>query len=195
MAHARSALELAGRIGDAFARTWAPTLVGLAAAMQGRWQDALDAGELARGVSPERRVAADAEGWRLMASSEADLGLGRPERAVETCREAVTLTRERGLATESVACVTLARVLLAAQGLPARDEIEAALARADALVRALGTVVVEPTIHVERAELARQGGDAHGHEHHLREAHRLFVQAGASCHAQRLEERLAAFAT
>jgi tetratricopeptide (TPR) repeat protein len=195
MSHPRGSLELADRIGDAFARTWAPTLVGIAAAMLGRWQDALDAVALARAVSPERRVAADAEGWSLLVAAEADLNLGRPERALETCREAVALIRERELAMESVATITLARVLLGTAGLRARDEIEAVLARAEEVVRTLGTVVVEPLIHEVRSELAQQAGDVRGHEHHVREAHRLFVQMGATGHVERLERTLAAFAT
>jgi hypothetical protein len=145
-------------------------------------------------VSPERRVAADAEGWSPLAA-EAYLGLGRPERALETCREAVALIRERELAMESVATITLARVLLGTAGLRARDEIEAVLARAEEVVRTLGTVVVEPLIHEVHAELAQQAGDVRGHAHHVREAHRLFVQMGATGHVERLERKLAAFAT
>jgi len=194
MAHARSALELTNRIGDAFARTWAGTLVAVAAAMQGRWQESLDAVELARAVSPERRVAADAEGWRLLATAEAHLNLGDSERAIDVCREAVRLTQERGFAAESVARIALARTLLSA-GSRAREEVESSLARADELVRTMGTVVLEPVIREQRAELARQAGDARSCERHMREAHRRFVQMGATGHAERLEGELAAFAT
>jgi hypothetical protein len=55
--------------------------------------------------------------------------------------------------------------------------------------------VVEPLIQEERAELARQAGDVRAQEQHAREAHRLFVQMGATGHAARLEQALAAFAS
>jgi len=44
-----------------------------------------------------------------------------------------------------------------------------------------------PLIHVERAELARLLGDEAGYQRELREAHRLFVEMGATGHAERIE--------
>ena len=88
----------------------------------------------------------------------------------------------------------LARVLLATDGLAAREEIEAALARARELTRSVGMGSIEPMIHVELAELARQGGDEEEHERELREAHRLFTEIGATGHAERLDGELATLA-
>jgi tetratricopeptide (TPR) repeat protein len=195
MAHAQQTVEIADHLGDAFSRTWSWVMVGLAAVMQEDWEQAVDAIEHAQAISRERRAAADAEGWYFAILGEAHLNLGDARRAVELCREAVALFASREQSTELVANVTLARVLLAAQGLAARVEIEAALTRADELLQANGAAGAEPTIHVERAELARQKGDAAEYERELREAHRLFTQIGATGHAERLAGPVAAFAT
>ena len=159
--------------------------------MQEDWPQAIDAIEHARAIAGERSAAADSEGWQLTILGEAHASLGDGQRGVELCREAVSLLRGREQSTELVADVTLARVLLASQGLTARDEIEAALTRADELVEALGAAGVEPTIHVQRAELARQDGDDHTRELELREAYRLFTAIGATGHADRLAGTLA----
>jgi ATP/maltotriose-dependent transcriptional regulator MalT len=168
---------------------------GLAAGLQEDWPRVIDAIGRAHAIAGERRAAADAEGLSLVLLGQAQLNLGDSERALGLCRDAVALLRSRGQATELVANVTLARVLLAAQGLAARDEIEAALTRADELMQTNGAAGAEPTIHVERAELARQSGDEAEYERELREAHRLFTQIGATGHAERLAGAVAAFAT
>ena len=90
--------------------------------------------------------------------------------------------------------MSLARTLLASAGLTAREEIESALARARELTPPLGEVSIEPMIHVELAELARQNGDEQERERELREAHRLFTDIGATGHAERLAEELATLA-
>ena len=86
--------------------------------------------------------------------------------------------------------LALARVLLGSGGPVAREQIEAALARALELAGDTGAKGFEPLIHVELAELARQSGDEEGHERELREAHRLFTEIGATGHAERLELEL-----
>jgi class 3 adenylate cyclase/tetratricopeptide (TPR) repeat protein len=194
MAHAQQTVEIAGRIGDAFSRTWSWVQAGLAATMREDWQEALDAIDRADAVSSERRAAADSEGWGLMIRGQAHLGLGDSERAVDLCREAVALLRRREQVVELIANIVLARVLLAAQGLMAREEVEAALTRAEEMVRTRGALGFEPMIHVERAELARQNGDQDASARELREAHRLFTQIGATGHAEKLAATLPAVA-
>src|SRR3954451_396032 len=193
-AHAKQTVDIAGRIGDGFSRTWSWVMVGIAATMQEDWQQALDAIDRADAISTERRAAADSDGWGLMIRGQAHLGLGDPQRAVELCREGVALLRRREQVTELIANIVLARVLLAAQGLMAREEIEAALARAEELVRTKGALGFEPMIHVERAELARQNGDEDESTRELHEAHRLFTQIGAGGHAEKLAAMLPAVA-
>ena len=125
--------------------------------------------------------------------AEAHQGLGDSERATGLARDALALARGREQPTaETGGNVVLARILLAAQGLRARDETDAVLTRAQELVDATGAYGHEPAIHVELAELARQSGDATGHERELREAHRLFTEMDATGHADRIAAQLAA---
>ena len=178
--HAKQALEIAERIGDGLSRAWGWFWVGSAACRQGEWAQAVEALERSLAICHERRAASESEGWSLMTLGEAHLGLGEPERAVDLAREGVALFRERGQIGEALASVILARVLLGSEGLAAREEIESALARADEMVRGSDYRSLEPLIHVERAELARQGGDEDERERELREAHRLFTEIGAT---------------
>ena len=60
-----------------------------------------------------------------------------------------------------------------------------------ALVHTTEAHAFEPFIHVERAALARLTGDEPTHERELREAHRLFVEMGATGHAERIASLLA----
>jgi hypothetical protein len=129
-----------------------------------------------------------------MTRGEAQLGLGDPLAAKSLLREAVQLTERRGeLTNGATANVVLARVILATDGLTAREEVEAALARARTLTDQVGTRAIVPTIHVELAELARQLGAASAQERELREAHRLFTEIGATGHAERLAAELTEF--
>ena len=190
--HARQSMEIAEMIGDAFSRSWSWVWVGRAAALAGEWQQALEAVERSAVITREHRAAVEAESWRLIVLGKAHYGLGDAARSVALLREALALAREREMPwSEGVANVVLARGLLDADGLGAREDIEAALARADEIVRAKGALSLQPTIHVERAELARQNGDAAEHERELREAHRLFTQVGAVGHAERVAGEMA----
>ena len=127
--------------------------------------------------------------------AEAYLGLGDTDRAAGLARDAVTLLRGREQpAAEIAANVALAGVLRAAEGLGARDEIQAALTRAQELVDNVGAHGHGPTIHVELAELAHQKGDEAECERELHEAHRLFTEIGATGHAERLASQLATLA-
>jgi tetratricopeptide (TPR) repeat protein len=191
MAHAQQALAIAERIGDSFSRTWSWYWLGLAGVMRGDWREGVEAIERSQAISRERRTAVDSQGWCLIALGEAYLGLGDGERAASLLRDAIALVRSRGQAAEAVANVVLARILLASEGLAAREEIETALERASELARNTGICSVEPMIHVELAELARQNGDNEGREQELREAHRLFTEFGATGHAERLAGQLA----
>jgi class 3 adenylate cyclase/tetratricopeptide (TPR) repeat protein len=192
MIHAQESMEIAERIGDAFSRTWASSWMGAALLMGGQWEEAIGAIERAQALAKERRTAADAESWSLAWLAGAHQGQGNSEQAAGLAREAVALARTREQpAPEIVANVALAQILLAAQGLRARDEIEAALTRAQELVDTFSSRGHEPMIHVVLAELARQNGDDVECERERSEAHRLFTEIGATGHADRLAGQLA----
>ena len=192
LAHARRALEITERIGDSFARSWAWLFLGIAEVMRGNWKTAIEALERSQEICREQRTAVEAEPWRLAFLAEAHLGLGDNERAEEAAAKGVAIARSQGnVFGELVASLAQARVLLGADGPDPRTEIEAALARARELIRQTGIRAYEPQIHVELAELARQSEDESTWREELSEAHRLFVEIGASGYAEQVATELA----
>ena len=114
----------------------------------------------------------------------AHLGLGDHAKAVALAEEAICVCRRRGTRlSEFSAQLTRIRVLRETQGVEAAIEIEAALAEADAWIEMSGAQSYAPFLHIERAELARLGGDEALRQGELREAHRLFLEIGASIRA------------
>jgi adenylate cyclase len=191
-ANARQAVEIAERIGDSSSRARAWQFLGAAETMQGQWKEAIEAIERSRMIAEHGRTAADVEPPRLALLAESHLGLGELERARELAERAVELAHARGSrSAEPLANIALARVLLGSAGPSARQKIAATLRRALEFTRETEARVWEPMVHVELAELARQGGEEEEHERELREAHRLFTEIGASGHAARLQAELA----
>ena len=91
---------------------------------------------------------------------------------------------------EIPARLVLARVLMRADGLHARDGITAALERAGALIDQTGARVFLPRLHTERAAFARLLGDEAGRARELREAERLFREIGAPLRADAIAREL-----
>jgi class 3 adenylate cyclase/tetratricopeptide (TPR) repeat protein len=190
--HAQQSLEVAERNGDAFTRAWAWAWMGLVASVRGDWRQALDAIATAEEITTQRSVAHDSVPWQKIVSAEAHLGLGDADRAAALAREAISLSRSYGSVPSEVSgALTLARALMASD-LAERQEIEAALARADELIEHAGLGAVAPHVLEARAVLAGIDGDDEQREAKLREAHRLFTEIGATGHAERLAGELAA---
>jgi tetratricopeptide (TPR) repeat protein len=127
--------------------------------------------------------------WCRLAVAYADLG--QTERARDTSSRGLASLRERRLPVFLTPALTMhAQVLRKTQGAEAREEIEASLTEAEALVESTGIRSWQPFIHVERAELARLVGDETTHERELHEAHRLFTEMGAIGHAKRVAREL-----
>jgi class 3 adenylate cyclase/tetratricopeptide (TPR) repeat protein len=192
LSHAQQSLETAEQIGSPFSRAHEWLILGLAQRMRGEWQRAIEALDRSLTIARESHTAVEAEAWRLAWLGESYLGLGDPERARALAQEGLDVARARGnVLYETHASLALARVLLGSVGAGARAEIEGALARVLELAGQTGAKAIEPLVHVELAELARQSGDEEGHQRELREAHRLFTEIGASGHAERLGGELA----
>jgi tetratricopeptide (TPR) repeat protein len=191
LGHANQALEIAERIGSSYSRDQAWLSVGQAETHRGQWRSAVDALERSAAIAREgRSLSFDA--LRLALLGESYLGLGDPERARALVTKGVETARAQGnVVSETHATLSLARVLLGSAGIAAREQIEAALARALQLVRETGARVHEPLVHVELAELARQSGQEEERQRELCEAHRLFTEIGASGQAERLAGELA----
>jgi tetratricopeptide (TPR) repeat protein len=190
LANAGQALEIAERVGNPFSRAYAWFALGLAEQMRGELRKAIEAFERALAIAGEGRLAIDGAVLALLGVSY--LGLGETERANALVTEGLEIARAQGnAASETLASLALARLLMGSGGPISREKVEAPLARALELARETGGKAFEPPVHVELAELARHSGDEEGHERELREAHRLFVEIGATGHAARLELELA----
>jgi hypothetical protein len=92
---------------------------------------------------------------------------------------------------ECYARLILARVLIATEGAQAAGAIQEALMRAFVLVEETGAPSMEPSIHVELAELARLKGDEAGRQRELLEAQRLFSSIGAPLRAEQVAKEVA----
>ena len=62
---------------------------------------------------------------------------------------------------------------------------------AEELIDRSGAQARRPHLHLARAQLAERLGKSGDHEHELREAHRLFIETGATGHTERLARQLA----
>jgi tetratricopeptide (TPR) repeat protein len=187
LAHARQAVDTAERKGGSFSRIMAFHALGDAHLLSQEWNDATAALERALELAREHRTGLQLEAWMLADLSSAQRGLGDTRRARETAERAISIAREQG--TKEQRCqaqLALARALLESEGARAQRGIEEALARALTLIEETEARSYAPFVHEERAELARLLGDDVTREHELREAHRLFVEMGATGHAKRL---------
>jgi hypothetical protein len=84
------------------------------------------------------------------------------------------------------ALLTRARALLGADGARCASEVERTLAEVSALIDETEARCRGPIVHEVSAELARLRGDESTRQRELREAYRLFVEMGATGHAERI---------
>jgi adenylate cyclase len=189
--HARELVQIAERIGSSYFRARAWSQVGLAETMRGNWDSAIKALERYMQIAREGHTAAEWYGTCAAWLAEAHLGAGDPERARALAEEALAYARKGGqVMSEGEVSLVLARSLLGSAGVAARAQIEAALARALEVGRLTGATILEPFVHVELAELARQLAEEEVRERELREAHRLFAQIGATGRAEAISAQL-----
>jgi class 3 adenylate cyclase len=189
--HARSATELAEKVGNASARVFASWALGMAHGLAEGWPASIAAFESGVTLARDRRAMLIIEPMLLTSLAEAYLGAGNAQLARARAEEALALAQQREARTLEIdAQLALARVRRCAEGLIARPAIEAALERALALVRDTGARGFEPHVYLERAALARLTGDEATRERELREAHRLFTEIGAPIRAAEVAKEL-----
>ena len=134
-------------------------------------------------------------GRALTALAQAYLGAERLAEATVVAERAVRTCRTGGMKSwECMARLVLARIRLAAEGVPARRKVRAGLKRAEELVDETGAEGYRPFICEVRSMLARVASDADAAKSELREARRLFAELGATEHAERLAKELEASA-
>jgi adenylate cyclase len=185
------ALELAEQMGSPFSQVLGHLIMTMAQALHGDWDDAVRASETALRISKEHQTGLDRETEILSLLAEARVGAGDLRSARAAAEEGVRCARERGqLYFEAMNHLARARILRCAQGADARDEIERSLDRALELVEETNGRSLEPQIIEERARLAGLLGDSAACERGLRDAQRLYVEIGATGHAERLTEEL-----
>jgi class 3 adenylate cyclase/tetratricopeptide (TPR) repeat protein len=189
--HGRRAVEIEEAVGSTAGLVMAYAGLGRACSAGQRWSDAEAALTRALSMAEERHAGLGLLPLTLTALARTRLALGDPEVAGAALRQALDLIGRLDMrATEASAQLARARLLLRLEGSDAREEIEAALARALAVVQETGARVYEPELHEVRAELAGLLGDEAGRERELREAHRLYIEMGATGHAERLAREL-----
>jgi hypothetical protein len=125
----------------------------------------------------------------VLAASRA--GLGDRDVARDLGRRAIDLADRQGGCHSMVTRAYWLRALLADRGGTTVEELEAAVADLERRVAERGWRSYRPLVHLGRAELARRRGDDPSREQHLREAHRLYTEMGATAHAERLARELA----
>jgi hypothetical protein len=94
--------------------------------------------------------------------------------------------------TELEAQLVRADILVRTEGASAGSAAEAAISRAEALAQETGARIYLPHILLARAELARVQGDEGRRQTLRRDAHRLFVEMGATGYARRTTSQLSA---
>ena len=191
LTHARRAVDAAEKVGSNLARVWAHDRLGVALALDGEWDMAVEEIDLSLRTARETQVWLTIEAELLAHLAEAHLGSGDPQQAQQRAVEAIDAGRRRKTPIwEAHAHLTLARVLLSRTGRKARGEIESALESCLSLVEQTQARVYEPHVYELRAELAHLLGDAANRERYLRKAHRSFTEIGATGHAERLAREL-----
>jgi class 3 adenylate cyclase len=185
-ARAQRLVRLAEGSGNPVSVQGAHFAVGLTHATLGHWETAIAHLERSREVTRERGIGGWNEPVALAGLADAFRGVGRLADARSAAAAGIdTGRRQGGRLGECRAQIALARVLIA-EGASDIDAIDAALARAQALVEQTKARAYLPFIAEARAELARAHGDAAGAARAFAEAHRLFVEMGARGHAERL---------
>jgi class 3 adenylate cyclase/tetratricopeptide (TPR) repeat protein len=181
LVHARTAYELAERVGGSFAQAWAQYFLGTAHALRREWPESIAAIERALELARERRTALEGEPRWLAGLARARLGLGDSSGALSAAEEALGLAlQRRALLVEIEARVELARARLASDGDGAEAEIRAELERALALAREIGARMLEPRVRTALAELALAIDDEAGAQREQAEARRLLTEMGVS---------------
>jgi class 3 adenylate cyclase/tetratricopeptide (TPR) repeat protein len=192
LAEAGKGVELSERIGGPWSRVWSWSLLGAAEAAGHNPDRALEALKRANTIATEHRAGEESLAYRLALLAEAELAIGRIERARKLASEALEVVETKtGPPLVLPACLAWTRVELAASEPAHPDRIESILRRALDLVAETGARRYEPLIRVETARLADRLGDQRRRDDELREARRLFTEIGATGHVERMQEVVA----
>jgi class 3 adenylate cyclase len=192
LTRAQQALEIAERIGSPFSRVLAQGFLGKAMILGGHAEEAIALLEDTLRTARERRIGLETEARLLASLAQALLAAGELDRARAIAEEGVAAGQRIGTPLYEVeAQLALARVLLRQRGGDAAPAVRSALERTEALLRETGAKNFQAFVHLERAELARLGGDPASWRRELATAERLFREMGATRRAEALAASLA----
>jgi class 3 adenylate cyclase/tetratricopeptide (TPR) repeat protein len=184
------AVEIAEQIGSAFSLAWALDGLAVVLAHAGH-ADAVAVAERAVALSRERNTALEGEACHLASLAEACIATGDAARACVVAAEAVAVgERRKTRRWETVAILTHARALLAAQGAGAAEAIRTMLDRTEVLAREIAAPNLVPLVLLERACLAEREGDTGARAHYLRDALGTFERIGATYRATQIRALL-----
>jgi len=185
--HAMESLGAAKKRGSPATTAMALIATGQAYLLGGELEDAI---EHLENAWPEG-LEGDGFPGRFSGLAQAHLALGDLEKSRAWAERGLSVFRKSGYRLEAIRVhLVMARLLLHPEVNGSREDIEANIERAEALVRESGARGLLPTVLEVRAELARREGDGTEAERLLREAHRLYTEMGATGHAERLAEDL-----
>jgi hypothetical protein len=186
------AVDIAARIGNRWGLVMAYDCLGHGYLVAEDWQRALSA------FDEQERLMGSVEDpygrtWLFHGRGEALLGSGDTDAGLRLVHAAIDLARTHHWPyAELKALVTLPRALRAAKGRSSERDVASALARLEALIGETEMIAFRPFLEVERAELKGLAGDRDGRRATLEEARRLYVEMGASAHAERVTREIAA---
>jgi ATP/maltotriose-dependent transcriptional regulator MalT len=189
---ALESLACSERVGSPFSQVHSLARgVALVQLFQGDFESAIASLERALAIAREMHAASEQEPYVLALLARAHLGAGDAARAADLAGEALALARERGSRWgELEALRSRAHALLADGHATGAAEVEALVERMAALSEETGMHLYLPQAIELRAELASLRGDTGARERHLRAAHRLYTEIGATGHAARLAVEL-----
>jgi tetratricopeptide (TPR) repeat protein len=185
--HAHRGVDIAEKAGDTHALVFAYACLGAAFGMKQEWGEAVAILERARRVIAEGGSGLNWEAYILAHLAGAYHGVGDFRQAGLVSDAAIDVGRKRSTPVLGMpAYPTRACILRSMKGASAREEIANVLREAAALIDETGAEGWRPFVHEELGALAELSGDAAGRERELREAHRLFIEMGATGHAARV---------
>ena len=169
----------------------AHVVLGIALVANEEWGAAEEAERRALATARKSRVGFGVTAWAVRFLAEVMLGRNDSGAALEMADEALADARQSGgRLFEMDALLTRARALLRSGGPSGAAEAQRTLADVRALIDETGAHCRDPVVHEISAEIAGSLGDDVTRNHELLEAHRRFVEMGASEHAERLAREI-----
>jgi tetratricopeptide (TPR) repeat protein len=188
--HAAETARLAKTLGSRLSRSYAALSMGRVQLADGKPESATRSMEEFLGNAEESRTSGSLRGSALACLSYALLAQGNVSAAQRRAEQAVAFDRDHGLAWDHFPWLVWARSSTAAGE---RMTAQRALEEAQRRIGETEARIYQPYLHECCSAFARRFGDVYEPREELREAHRLFVEVGATEHAERVARELIDF--